>query len=81
MSITPGYKDKRKFIMMALKRPEDTKGTDYIANGATPVAILTTGLTVDPYQSEQITRDLDDGNSGGQPVIQTGEKITITAPV
>jgi len=81
MSITPGYKDNRKFIMMALKRPEDAKGTDYIANGATPVAILTTGLAVNPYQSEQITRDLDDGQSGGQPVIQTGERISITAPI
>lgn len=81
MSITPGYKDNRKFIMMALKRAQDTKGTDYIANGATPVAILTTGLAVNPYQSEQITRDLDDGQSGGQPAIQTGERITITAPV
>lgn len=81
MSITPGYKDKRKFIMMALKRPEDTKGTDYIANGATAKAILTTGLAVNPYQSEQITRDVDDGQSGGQPVIHAGEKITITAPV
>ncbi|MAP22867.1 hypothetical protein [Ponticaulis sp.] len=81
MSITPGYKEKRKFITMALKRPEDTKGTDYIANGATPVAILTTGLGVNPYQSEQKTRDLDDGQPGGQPVIHTGERITITAPI
>lgn len=81
MSITPGYKDRRKFIMMALKRPEDTKGTDYIANGATPLAMLTTGLAVNPYESEQVTRDLDDGLSGGQPVIQTGEKISVTAPV
>lgn len=80
MSITPGYKQKRKFIMVAIRRDEDTKGEDYIANGATPVAILTTGLSVKSLETEQIARDLDDGKNGGQPVIHTNEMISITAP-
>lgn len=80
MSITPGFKEKKKFIMLALRRDSDVLGTDYIAAGATPKAILTSGLGVKPLETEQISRDLDDGKNGGQPVIHTNEMISITAP-
>lgn len=80
MSITPGFRDKKKFILLALKRPEDTAGTDYIANGAPVIAILTSGLSVQPHVSDQVTRDLDDGLNGGQPAIQVNEMIKISAP-
>lgn len=73
MSITPGFKEKKKFILLALRRDSDTSGTDYIAAGATPKAILTTGLSVKPLETEQVSRDLDDGRNGGQPVIHTSE--------
>ncbi|MBN26260.1 MAG: hypothetical protein CL578_14560 [Alteromonadaceae bacterium] len=81
MSITPGYKSKRRFLQMALKRPEDTKGSDYILNGATPSAIQTKGLSVEPWITETISRDLDDGKNGGQPIIHTGEMIKISGSV
>lgn len=80
MSITPGFKEKKKFILLALRRDTDIAGTDYIAAGATPKAILTTGLSVKPLETEQVSRDLDDGRNGGQPVIHTSEMISITAP-
>ncbi|OFC71816.1 hypothetical protein [Alteromonas confluentis] len=80
MSITPGYKEKKKFIMVATRRPEDTPSTDYIANGASPVAIQTSGLSVEPLVTEQINRELDNGADGGEPVIHINEMIKITAP-
>ena len=81
MSITPGFRHDKKFVVMALRRDSDTKGADYIAAGAQPLAILTKGLAVDPYQSEQITRDLDTGEQGGEKVIHAGEMMTLTIPV
>ncbi len=81
MSITPGFRHDKKFVLMALRRDGDIKGTDYIAAGAQPLAILTKGLAVDPYQSEQITRDLDTGEQGGEKVIHAGEMMTLTIPV
>lgn len=81
MSITPGIKHTRKLMRIALKRPEDAKGSNYILNGATTKPIMCKGLSVNPWQPEQISRDLDDSLSGGQPVIHTGEKITITGSV
>lgn len=81
MSITPGYKAKRVFMQVALKRVADTKGEDYIAAGATAVAMLTKGLKVEPWVTEQISRDLDDGLNGGQQVIHTGEMIKISGSV
>ena len=67
-------------MLLALKREADIQGTDYIAAGATPQAILTSGLTVKPLETEQISRDLDDGLNGGQPVIHINEMISISAP-
>lgn len=81
MSITPGYKSKRRFMQVALKRPADTRGEDYIAAGATIIAMQTKGLSTDPWVTEQLTRDLDDGKNGGQPVIHTGEMISISGSV
>ncbi|MGQ8367138.1 hypothetical protein [Glaciecola sp. 1036] len=78
MSITPGYKSKRRFMQLALRRPEDSVGEDYISNGATPLAMQTKGLGVEPWITEQVTRDLDDGKNGAQPVIHTGEMIKIS---
>lgn len=78
MSITPGFKHKRRLLRMALKRPADNYGVDYIAAGATVIPMLTKGVSVNPWQTEQISRDLDDGKSGGQPVIHTGEMISIS---
>jgi hypothetical protein len=81
MSITPGYKAKRVFMQVALKRIADTKGADYIAAGATPAAMLTKGLKVEPWITEQISRDLDDGKNGSQPVIHTNEMIKISGAI
>jgi hypothetical protein len=81
MSITPGYKAKRVFMQVALKRVADTRGTDYIAAGATASAMLTKGLKVEPWITEQISRDLDDGKNGGQQVIHTGEMIKISGAI
>lgn len=81
MSITPGFKSKRKLLRVALKRAGDIKGVDYIAEGADVKAILCKNLNVNPWQTEQISRDLDDGLSGGQPVIHTGDKMTITGSI
>ncbi|GAB5378965.1 MAG: hypothetical protein Alis3KO_01000 [Aliiglaciecola sp.] len=81
MSITPGFKSKRRLLLSAIKRPADTKGTNYISAGAPAQAMLTKGLTVDPLVTEQISRDLDDGLNGGQPVIHVNEMINITAPI
>lgn len=80
MSITPGYKEKKKFIVVATRRPEDTPGTDYIANSAPSVAIQTSGLGIEPLVTEQINREIDNGESGGEPVIHINEMIKITAP-
>ena len=77
MSITPGFRANRKFILIALRRPEDTPNTDYIANGATPLAMQTKGLSVEALVTEQITRDLDDGQTGGEHVINVGAMIKI----
>lgn len=81
MSITPGYKAKRKFMQVALKRVADTKGADYIAAGATAVGIQTKGLGTDPWITEQISRDLDDGRNGGQQVIHVGDMIKINGAI
>jgi hypothetical protein len=81
MSITPGFKAKRKLIIVALKRPADTKGEDYIAAGAPAIAMQTKGVSVDPWITEQISRDLDDGLNGAQPVIHTGEMITVSGAI
>jgi len=81
MSITPGYKFKRKFMAVAIKRAEDDKGVDYIAEGATAIAMLTKGLACDPWKTEQISRELDNGTNGAKPVIHTGDMITVTGSV
>lgn len=81
MSLTPGYKSKRRLLMVAIKREADAVGTDYIANGATPMAMMTKGLSVDPLITEQISRDLDTGENGGQRVIHTGEMIKVSGAV
>ncbi|WP_416305214.1 hypothetical protein [Neptunicella sp. SCSIO 80796] len=81
MSITPGYKFKRKFIAIAIKRAEDDKGIDYIAAGATALAMLTKGVACDPWQTEQVSRELDNGTNGAKPVIHTGDKISVTGAV
>lgn len=81
MSITPGYKAKRRFMQTAIFTTGNTKGEDYIAAGNTPAAIQTKGLATDPWVTEQISRDLDDGLNGAQPVIHTGEMITISGSV
>jgi hypothetical protein len=77
MSITPGFRANRKFILIALRRDEDEPSADYIANGATPLAMQTKGLTVEPLITEQITRDIDDGQTGGEHVINVGAMIKI----
>jgi len=81
MSITPGFKAKRRLLQMALKPTNLAKGVNYIAGGETPLAMQTKGLTVQPWQSEQISRDLDDGKSGAQQVVHFGEMITISGAV
>lgn len=81
MSITPGYKSKRRFMQVGLKRPEDAKGLDYIAEGVTPLAMQTKGLTTTSWETEQISRDLDNGQNGAQPVIHTGEMISVSGAI
>lgn len=81
MSITPGYKHKRKFMQIALKRVADTKGADYIAAGATASAMQTKGIGVEPWITEQISRDIDDGKNGAQPIIHFGDMIKISGAV
>ncbi|WP_299072891.1 hypothetical protein [uncultured Paraglaciecola sp.] len=81
MSITPGYKSKARFMQVGIKRPADAKGIDYIAEGVTPLAIQTNGLTTTSWESEQISRDLDNGKNGAQPVIHTGEMISVSGAV
>ena len=81
MSITPGYKSKRRVLQLALKRPADAPGIDYIAAGVTPLAMQTKGLTTTVWETEQISRDLDDGLNGGQQVIHFGEMIGISGSV
>lgn len=81
MSISPGYRFKRKLLRLAVQPNGQPRGVDHIANGATPIAMQTKGLTVTPYESETVTRDLDDGLNGHQPVIHVNEMMTISGSV
>ena len=51
-------KFKKKVLCVALKRPEDAKGIDYIAAGAAPKAVLTKECQVD-IEDNTGSRDLD----------------------
>lgn len=81
MSISPGYRFKRKLLRLAVQPNGQPRGVDHIANGAVPLAMQTKGLTVTPYESETVTRDLDDGLNGHQPVIHVNEMMSLSGGI
>jgi Phage tail tube protein len=74
-------KNKFRYLAIALKPGAGVYGTDYIAGGETPVAMLTSGCEIKPFVGEELDRDLDDGKTGSSQVLIVGTHVTMTVPL
>ncbi|GLX86374.1 hypothetical protein tloyanaT_26270 [Thalassotalea loyana] len=74
-------KFKFKYAVIALATGAFAVGSDYIVQGDTPVAMLSTGAEISPFEGEEIDRELDDGNTGASKVLLVGTHVTMTIPV
>ena len=74
-------KNKFKYLTIALKPDAGNYGEDYIAGGATPAAMLTSGCEITPFDGEEIDRNLDDGKSGSSQVLLVGTHVKMTIPL
>lgn len=63
--------------MALLAKTEVTYGTDPVPVGTTN-AILTKGLTIQPYNGARVSRDLDRSTFGAQSEINTGAFVTVS---
>ena len=63
--------------MALLAKTEVTYGTDPVPTGAAN-AILTKGLTIQPYNGARVSRDLDRSTFGAQSEINTGAFVTVS---
>ena len=63
--------------MALLVKTEVTYGTDPVPTGAAN-AILTKGLTIQPYNGARVSRDLDRSTFGAQSEINTGAFVTVS---
>ena len=60
-----------------LAKLEVTYGTDPVPTGAAN-AMLTKGLTIQPYNGARVSRDLDRSTFGAQSEINTGPFVTVS---
>lgn len=74
------FKFKRKVLCVALKRAEDDKGIDYIAAGATALAMLTKNGQVE-ITDETIERELDGLTLGHDPAMLVGAQFKFTGSI
>jgi len=75
-------KIRNKYLVLALRRVgTDNYADDYIAAGATPQVLQTSGVKITPLDGEEIDRDLDDGGTGNSLVMMVGDKVKITGKV
>lgn len=63
--------------MVLLAKTEETYGTDPTPTGAAN-AILTKGLTIQPYGGSRVSRDLDRSTFGAQSEINTGPLVVVS---
>ena len=63
--------------MALLAKLEVSYGTDPVPTGGAN-AILTKGLTIQPYNGARVSRDLDRSTFGAQSEINTGAFVTVS---
>ena len=75
-------KVRKQFLALALRRVgSDNYGEDFIAAGATAVAMQTKGVSITPFAGDEIDRELDDGGVGNSPVLLVGTHVTVSGSI
>ena len=72
---------KKKLIVGRANDGTNPYGTDLLEGGTPGQAIQTTGLEITPLEGEEIERELDDGKSGGKPMIMSGIHVKLSGSV